>query len=541
MYKLIIAEDEKLIRDGFVNLIKHSEDLGFEVVGEAEDGEQAMELTRAKKPDVILTDINMPRLSGLEFIECVRDECPDAMIIIITGYDDYHYMQKAMQLGVKDYLMKPILPEQIREILVKTKDAILRQQKFVQNIEELKKQVLESLPIVRERFFNELISGRISKEEIDNKSSYLKIDFSGELYCTAIIKIKNYIEVNDPNVRKEDLIQFFLFDIINEIFKSHFKVYSFAKSDTNLILLICVKDLNRNSAFMQINQSIAKLVSSLQKYLNVTVFASIGTLYEDICSISTSYEEANEAIIYSCSSKSNAVINYEDICSNKEYTRKRATDIEEKIILHAKLCERNECREQIHKLFRFYISNKSERPHLIKMDIFELVLSLLRDSENYYSDSEEFLYDGKFSAYNEILKYETLIELEEWMLCFFEEYINKIEKARLSRSYTIIEKVKELVDLFIGDEDFTLDDVASKLFISPNYLRQIFKQKTGESFVEYLTRVRMEKAAEFLQDSGLKVQQVAEKVGYENQQYFALCFKKHFKCTPSEFRKENVK
>lgn len=540
MYKLIIAEDEKLIREGIVKLINKSSDLEFEIAGEAEDGEQALELTREKKPDVILTDINMPKLSGLEFIECVRDECPDTMIVIISGYDDYHYMQKAMQLGVKDYLMKPVLPDQIREILVKVRDSIERQQKFLHNIEELKNQVLESLPIVRERFYNELISGRLSEDDINKKAEYLKIDFSGKLYAAVLLKIKNYIEVDDPNVRKEDLIQFFLFDIIGEIFKAHFTVYPFAKSDYQLVLLVCVRDLNRNLAFMQINQSVAKIVSSLQKYLNVNVFASIGKLYEDISRISTSYKEANEAMIYSYSLKSNSIINYEDICINVEAQRKRPLEIEEKIILHAKLCEKNECYEQIHKLFQFYVHYKTEKPQHIKLDVFELILSVLHGSED-YCEASDISYDGRQSAYEEILRHDTLIELEEWTIGFFNEYMDKIEKARQSKSYTIIEKVKELINLYMGEESFSLDDVASKLFISPNYLRQIFKQKTGESFVEYLTRVRMERAAELLQDSGLKVQQVAEKVGYENQQYFAMCFKKHFKTTPSEYRREKVK
>src|SRR5471030_1026748 len=127
MYKLIIAEDEELMRDGLAKLILNS-DSGFQVVGQAEDGEQALQLVKETKPDVIITDISMPKLNGLGLVECVRDINPEIKVIIISGYDDFEYAQKAMRIGVQEYLLKPVLPEQIREILIKTREDIEKQQ-----------------------------------------------------------------------------------------------------------------------------------------------------------------------------------------------------------------------------------------------------------------------------------------------------------------------------------------------------------------------------------------------------------------------------
>jgi two-component system response regulator YesN len=535
MYKVIIVEDEALIREGIINSINKS-DCGFEVVGEAEDGEQALQLIKEKMPEVLITDISMPKMNGLELVECVREINPEVKVIIISGHDDFKYAQKALSIGVQDYLLKPVLPEKINDILSKIKEDIIRQQSFLLNVEDLKKQVLESLPIVKERFFNEIINGKLSNDQIISKSKYLNVDFQGDLYGVVLLKTKQPNDVVDSSVRKIDMVQYFISDIVDKIFDQSIKVYTCALTDYETVLLFCIKEKSLQNAFITINQSVSRVVISLQKYLNVKAFASIGKLYNSIYDFKRSYEEATEALNYSTCQKSCSIINYEDVCSQKAIAHKKPVDLETKLILSIKLCERLKSMDYLEKLFEFYNMRPIEDIRRIKIDIFELVILLFRNIEESEGSFTESLYGKQISFYEEIQKCDDIYELRMWLLGFIEAYISELEKMHVSRSVSLVEKVKEMINACVSDENFSLNDVASKFFISPNYLRQIFKQHTGESFVEYLTHIRMEKAVTLLKDPTLKIQYVAEQVGYSNQRYFAICFKKQYQLTPTDYR-----
>jgi len=539
MYKLIIAEDEELMREGLTKLIVNS-DCGFEVVGQAEDGEQALRLIKDTKPDVLITDISMPKLNGLELVECIRDINPEIKVIIISGYDDFEYARKAMRLGVQDYLLKPVLPEQIREVLIKTRKEIEKQQDFLLNLEDLKKQISESLPIVRERFFNEIINGKLSKEEVADKLLYLNLDFLGDLFGVVILKTKQQNEISSSSEIKEDIVQYFLIDIANKVFNNNIKVYAFARTDYETILLVCIKAIDVENAFIMINQSTSRLVASLQKYMKVSAFAAIGKLYTNIYEFKRSYEEASEALNYNFSQSNGSIINYGDICLKKDIIYKRPVQLEENLLLNVKLCEKDKCVDNIKKIFEFYKSNPTEDMRRIKINIFELITFLFGNIEASGGICTELLYASQISSYAEIQKCDDVLDLKKWLLAFVETYINELEKMRASRSISLVQNVKEMADICIRDENFSLDDVVSKLFISPNYLRQIFKQHTGESFVKYLTRIRMEKAALLLKDTTLKIQYIAEQVGYSNQRYFAICFKKYYKLTPTDYKEINT-
>lgn len=535
MIKLILVEDEELTRAGIVNLIRNS-GLGIQVVGEAEDGEKALSLIRERKPDIVLTDINMPKLNGLGLIEQVKEEQPDICFVILSGYDDFEYARKALHYGVQDYLLKPVLPEQIIDVLNKSLERMDSRHKFLSNIEELKKQVIESLPILRDRFLHELAGGHLTTAQILTRAEYLELDLAGDFYGVAILKIKNFPEVNDPAVRKEDLLQQFLFDILDEIFPDNINIHSFAYSDDEIVLLFCIRSGDRGQAFIQIGQAAAKLNASLHKYFHIHAFTAIGKLYDNILQMKQSFEEAREAMIYSFSMQGGSVINFEDIALKKSGSMERPTKMEEKIVIHAKLQEMDSCFAKVRELFRFYTEGDIRDPQHIKIHIFELISGLYRNQDAQGVEVEALLDTDQFTIYNQIWKTNNLEDLETWVLQFFEKYILGLQKAHAGRSKTVVSKVKEMVELYLGDSDFALDDAAARVFISPNYLRQIFKGETGESFVEYLTRRRMEKALELLGDPTLKIQQIAELLGYENQRYFALVFKKYYGKTPTEHR-----
>lgn len=535
MYKLLLIEDEQLTREGVARFILNS-NTGFEVVGEASDGEQGLQLVKDTNPEVIITDIFMPKMNGLDLIENVREFNPDIKIVIISGHDDFKYAQRAIQLGVQEYILKPVLPDQIREILLKTRDELDRRKNLLLNIEDLKSRVLESLPILRERFFNELIAGNLKQEQVINKLRYLDIDMTGDLFSVILLKIKNYMDISDTDVRKEDLLQYFLINIMNEVFGKNIIIYPFPVSDDQIVLIACIKQMNSQSAFITLNQNASRIVASLQKYLNVTTFTSIGKLYSSISEIAKSYNEAAEAMTYTFSKDSGYVINYEDIRMQNQILPRRPADLENQLVIGVKIGDRPLAVAAMERVFENYSQYAVCNPRLMKAEIFELVMVLSRSMEETGFVMNDPANCNRMMPYDQIQKCDTLEELKKWLSGFIDTCIKEYDKVHLSRSASTVEKMKEYIHTFLHNEDFSLGEIAAKLFMSPNYLRQIFKQHTGESFVDYLTAARMEKAAILLKDKSSKVQDISEKVGYTNQRYFASCFKKFHKLTPTELR-----
>lgn len=535
MYKLIIIEDEKLTRDGIEHMI-NSRDTGFEVAGVASDGEQGLKLIYEKNPDVIITDIYMPKINGLDLIENALDINPETIIIIISGYDDFNYAQKAVRLGVREYFLKPVLPEQLYEILLKTRDELDQRRSFMMNVENLKSRVRESLPILRERFFNDLISGRLSEEQIDDKLKYLDIDMTGGIYTVILLKIISHDGFSVQEVRKEDFLQFFLLNAIDQVFDKNTVIYPVPVSDSLIALILCIKREDYSNVFMMVNQNTARIVAKIRKYLDIRAYASIGKLYRQISDIKKSYDEACEAMNYTFSKDSGCVVNYEDISLHEKVYVEKPVQHENQLFVAIKLGDRETTMSALENIFAVYERCGVDNIKSIKIEILEIVMLLTRSIEETGLCSPGFYQLSQMESYENILKCETPEELKKQFTGFIDVCINEYTRAKLSRGEVIAEKVKEYVNACLGDEDFSLDKVAEKLFMSPNYLRRIFKQHTGSSFVDYLTAKRMEKAAALLQIKSLKIQDISEKVGFSNQRYFASCFKKHYSLSPSDYR-----
>ena len=218
----------------------------------------------------------------------------------------------------------------------------------------------------------------------------------------------------------------------------------------------------------------------------------------------------------------------------------KPVEFEKELIIAVKSCERQTALQKANEIFDVYANNGLDNSNQIKMEVLELVLLLTRSIEESGGGSCETFNNSQRNSFDRINRCDTIDELKEWFAGFIDLCISEYDKLKLGRSAAVADKVREYIEESLENEDFSLDMVAGKLYMSPNYLRHIFKQQTGSSFVDYLTAKRMERAASLLQARVLKVQEIAEKVGYGNQRYFASCFKKHYGLTPSEFRESQM-
>lgn len=172
MWKLVIADDEPKIRRGIENILNWSE-FGIEIVGQAEDGEIALEIIKENRPDIILLDINMPFLNGLDLLQKLKEIGNNGIVIIISGYDDFSYAQKALQFNVFDYILKPVSKKNIEEIIIKVTNKLIERGKENNYLEWVKRQLAENKEVLQKTFFSEWFNNKLSDEQVLKEMSFL--------------------------------------------------------------------------------------------------------------------------------------------------------------------------------------------------------------------------------------------------------------------------------------------------------------------------------------------------------------------------------
>ena len=534
MYKVVIAEDELLIREGIADFIRG---LGkeYSVCGTAEDGEAALHLVKALDPDILITDIFMPHMDGLELISQCYERNPDIKVIIVSGHSEFQYAQRAMRMGVSAYLLKPVLPEEIEKAMRQIKGELLKRENFLRNLEELAQNLQENLPALRERYLERLVSGLIHSESAKERSEFLGLDFSGSLFCTVLIKLSRSAD-DQHEVREQELTEVLILRIADSLFEGVAKAYPFLVRQQSIALVLCVRETDTAVAFSAVNRAVQKMVSSFQRHFQVALSVAIGRLYPKLEALPDSYREAVEALEYAFAERSSTVINYEDIRLQSTYSVNRPSGLITELMVCVKFDDLSKVLELTQKIFVHYAEQKTVNAGLLKIEILEVALSMMRAEGEIMEGGTGFSQISRMLLYEDVEKSESLAQLEQAFAAFVKKCWEQYQQRKLGRTELTAQKVQEYVRTYYGNADFSLDFIASQLFMSVNYLRQIFKQYVGESFVEYLTRVRMEKAAALLSQDNLRIQDIASAVGYENQRYFAICFKKYHRVTPSEYR-----
>lgn len=534
MYKIMVIDDESIIRQGIINALASQPD--FEVVGEAADGKEGLELMASLLPDLVITDICMPMMDGIELIEGSKAINPDVKFLIISGYADFEYAQKAIQLGVSDYLLKPVQTEELLGVLFRLKAELDEKNRFLLDLNNLQKEYTISLSLMQEWFFHELLAGNIQADELESKLNNLNLNMKGSYYGVALIHLKNFGSGNQKYPADKGFIQSYLLQIIKNIFPETIRTFLFFLNENRLVLLLSLAGGRRQELFLALNQNLKRVMVLVEKNLEIDLYASLGRLYDDLLKVSSAYAEAEEALQFSFLKGKGSLVNYEDINIHNDRQYPRPVKLEAELLLQIKLGETGQLREIVARFFQYYRNGDHLEPSRVKLFILETTILLLRTVEELGGVIQNTQTDERVDPYSQIYQCDTFEDLEGFFFNFAMDCATEIKRVRMGKNYSIVEKAKEVIEASLGNSEFSLDDVAALLYISPNYLRSLFKQQVKESFVEYLTRRRMEKAQLLLDDPTLKIYQVAEAVGFTDQHYFSICFKKYFNLTPTDYR-----
>lgn len=537
MYKILIAEDEPEMRNLLVKYIKR-EETDMEVVGSAVNGQEALQMTEEYHPDIVITDIFMPVMDGLEFLTEATNRAIPLKAVIISGYDEFEYARKAISLGVSNYLLKPFDPLELKEVLDKIKKELERQRVLVDNMKLLREKADSKETILKERILRDILSGKEAMSEPDEWILNTKEDY----YCVCLLKLPLYLASQEWNLGKQENIEELVKILSGGYIHKDIQVHGLSFEENGAILILTGKASGKQQFLYKVRSGMEHLQKSMEKYYHVRLVCVIGCICEDWRKLNLSYEETLKAWRGTASAEKDLII-----CggARKEAPRRENVDsskkikaLKEQILLSVRIGQEKESMEYLDELMQVYASISPGKTDFVGISAEELVYAIINEAEqNHIRLDRTRTNEAVQKQVKEQLKHASLLEIKALLKNYFVMCHRSFQENKdRQQAEIIVENVKELIENNLDFEGLTLEWIAEKMHFSSTYVRQIFKQKTGERIMEYVIRKRMEKAGYLLMRTDMKVQEVAAVCGYSNQRYFASSFKKYYDCTPTNFK-----
>ena len=535
MLKVFLVEDEVVMRNGIKNNIPWEQE-GFEFVGEASDGELAYPLIKREKPDILITDIRMPFMDGLELSRLVKKELPQIKIIILSGYNEFDYAKTAISIGVTDYLLKPISSAKLLEAVKKVGDMIEKEQDNVRLMERYEKEMEENILQEKHKLWGALASNRLSTIELLEKGQRLGMDFTASAYMVFLFKL---MQEGDATGCSDELNR--ASEKVNSLSSTWEKVLSFDRSPEGWAFLI--KGESETEVLETFAETKKELLNLVAAYPKVEYFGGLGSIVQRIGDIQNSYKEAARAFSsrffldanqIADSAEMVPVQNEEDgkIDVSKMLSKKREHELVEKFFKNGTVEEVDSFLDELFQSIGEQNCKSLLYRQYVVMDLFFCATDFL---ENLEIGTEELPEECR--DINQIVeKAGNAQSLRHQIGILFSETMILRDGHSKKKYSKLLEDAKAFIDENYRHDDMSLNMVAAQVNISPSYFSTIFSSEMGQTFVEYLTHVRLEKAKELLMCSNMRTAEIGYEVGYKDSHYFSYIFKKVVGCSPKEYR-----
>lgn len=526
MYTVVIADDEEEIRKGIIRKVEW-ERIGFKVIGEAENGADALELVEKLEPDLILTDIRMPFLSGIELARQIREVRPMVQIAFLSGYDDFSYAQQAIQYNIVSYLLKPISSKELEGELLKIKHIMDEKFEVFTKQNQVQKEVEQSeflMPLLLDSF----LQGRMKEEELREsavESGLIRNVTSENIkYVVIVIGIVDS-EGNDMTTRAS-------VKAVDMILKKYVRYTScYLKGRVVSVLSATQSGINKYLHIL-----VEEIVQSVERIMNMKCQIGVSRSVDMLSECREGYLEAMNAISYSENGKS-SVYFISDEEKNMNFSQENLQVIVEKVEALLRGGTDKELEEYLNDLEQKVRVGKN------RLVLFSLLVSMIVASvyKVLYAVADEEDIRRIQSEYplHDLHSPERVIESFQSMkkMCILTK--KTIVEQRKKSSEVICEKAVQMIEQRYTEQELSVMQVSAEIGVSPNYLSALIKKNTGKTFVELLTNKRIEKARELLCCTSLKIREITEACGYRDQYYFSHCFKKATGMTPNGCRREH--
>ncbi|MBK8902947.1 MAG: response regulator transcription factor [Anaerolineaceae bacterium] len=518
-YKVFLVEDEIVAREGIRDNVNWQA-AGFEFCGEAPDGEIALPLIQKSQPDVIITDIKMPFMDGLQLCKLVRQQMPWVKIIILSGHDEFDYAQSAIKLGVTEYLLKPISAREIQSVLQSVATALDQETEERENLQELQSQIKDVLALQRERLLLQLVVGGVSSTAAIEQCRQIGLDIIAQHYLVILIKVHLHEDHGPVDFGRYHEIQRMAANVVNK----HSGAFFTQKSVEELLLIMTGEDAEQ---LKQDGLFLAGLVQQdIEAETGYRVAVGVGSVEQRLTDIYHSFAAALTAVTPFPANKTP--------CQQSHLAKmlKLETSAVEQYLKSGLI-------NDFDAFFATHLQPLGEaalQSTLIKHYLFvDLILTAAQivtalDGEAnqvipVMDDIEGFLANIK-----------TIDQMRQAVSAIFSAVLSFRNNQAQYEKAKLIFQAKAFIDNHFTDPNLLLNEVAATVNLSPSHFSVVFGRETGESFKDYLTRVRIERAKELLRTTSMKCSEVAYQSGYNDPHYFSYVFRKSTGLPPQQFR-----
>lgn len=526
MVRLFVVDDEMDIRKNVIKKINWGEN-DIQVCGEASNGKEAIELIEDAAPDILIADIRMPIMDGLAMTEHLLNFKPNIKIIILSGYDDFGYAQRALKFGAFDYLLKPCKAQEILDAVIKAKLAIENEKKRENLLLSAKLQLNEAIPLAKENFLAQLIHKEFfDLDYISERFNKLGIALNPNNVIASVIHIFNLSDCFKNSLGDSfSQTKYEIKNIISKTISSCCICEVFEDLDDIIVILNEPNTVRLLPIMNTLNEK-------LREYLHTDISIGVGRNYGDITNINLSFNEAKEAVKAGFFFGSNLVICFDDIENIYKSGISYPIQAEKNLLECLGL---NNSEEDLKMYFVDFFSSLNvgniPKDYIIKASI-SLLLSVYKHCVERNIDTDSIFGPG-LSYLDEIYSLNNIDQLKAkiWNM------LSNISKELSSKKST--NKVITMATKYIKENyknDISLESIAHNVYVTPSYLSMLFKSTLGINFVGYLNKIRIEKACELLKDMRYKTYEIAEIVGYKDEKYFSFVFKKVTGLPPSQYR-----
>lgn len=534
--KVFLVEDEMVIRRGIKNSIDWEKE-GYIFCGEASDGELAYPMIIKEKPDILITDIRMPFMDGLELCKLVKKELPNIKILILSGYGEFDYAKEAIRLGVTEYLLKPISSGKLLEVLNGVSESIRREKEDKDLVRKYMEEMRENTEHEKQKFFEQMIVGNLSMADALETGKKYEMNLSAGMYNLLLFRFT----LGEENRKSGELLGEAEY-AIEKLTERLEYVFEFQRGVEGWAFLLMAD--NEEQMSERVKELSKDLEEIMKNYSTIAYFGGIGQPVARLRELEESFREAERALAARFTMELNRIISVEDIRMAQNVDT--LDDIEitnfgeiEKTRTMLEKFLNNGAEDEIDEFVDVYINELSEenlksvlmRQYII-MDAYIVMMSFCEKFEGI---------EGEMQAQSEELKnsmktIQTLEEIKNYIRMLLKKIIGVRDTISGRRYSDIIEIAKDQIRKTYMSDEISLNTIAAEVGMSPSYFSSIFSKEMGKTFVEYLTEIRMDRAKELLMCSSMKTSEIGYEVGYKDPHYFSYIFKKTQNCTPKEFR-----
>ncbi len=527
MYKIMLADDEGIVIESLKFIIEKEFGDTCEIQF-AKTGRSVIELAESFRPDIAIMDIQMPGINGIDAMKEIRQTNNNVIFIVVSAYDRFNYAKEAIQLGVMDYITKPMERKRIVSVLRQAFEQIDKEKKKRSNELEIKEKLETVVPVIENGLIYSILLQEHFEEDIEKYKAILGVE-ANQAYMMALVCGDEQEDGHMTNAVGSGVKMQKYYRTIREVFKEYFDCIIGSVMGNKLVVLVPYQGMTMDyNERIELIEKARELVRALNKRIDSWFRLGIGSVKE-FDGVGESYGEALNALLVT----NGSVAHVDDLPKQQGCGEDYPAHLEKRLFTEIENGRVNDAISTARTFYEWMEQSSAGQIMEIRLKVLECVLW----AEHIAIEKGGMTYPkiARADYLSEIMAIEEGYGLKKWLVEKVLSACQSVAGKRVEKANNVIEQAKEYIQKHFN-KDISLDEVSREVDISPYYFSKIFKDSTGKNFIEYLTEIRIERAKELLTSSNHSMKEICASVGYSDPNYFSRAFKKNVGITPTEYK-----